>query len=269
MSDKRDLLVVGAGVLGGLLVKQHKEKFPEAKIVAETRTEAKHAVLRELGADPRTADQSKGAEKATNVVFCVPPGKQDDYAGELNRALGMWTGAPGRFVFTSSSGVYAQDNGEVVTEESVLSDTDRAMRIRPLEDAVLGAGGTVLRLTGLYALDRGAHGAWLKMETVKQRPDGLIGLVSYEDAARAVLDALSCDGEVAGNVFLVCDGKEQTRAQICESALKTDMWRSYKMPEFVGTDGGLGKRFDASKARKVLGWKPRYDSFDAFCDLHK
>lgn len=34
---QKDLLVVGAGVLGGLLVKQHKEKFPEAKIIAETR----------------------------------------------------------------------------------------------------------------------------------------------------------------------------------------------------------------------------------------
>ena len=37
---------IGAGVLGGLLIEQHKKKYPEATIIAETRTTSKHADLR-------------------------------------------------------------------------------------------------------------------------------------------------------------------------------------------------------------------------------
>ena len=37
-SGDRDLLIVGAGTLGSLLVKQHRAEFPTARIVAETRS---------------------------------------------------------------------------------------------------------------------------------------------------------------------------------------------------------------------------------------
>ena len=40
----RDLLIVGAGTLGSLLVKQHRAAFPTARIVAETRSRS-HLLL--------------------------------------------------------------------------------------------------------------------------------------------------------------------------------------------------------------------------------
>lgn len=36
-SGDNDLLVIGAGVLGGLLIEQHRAMFPDAGVVAETR----------------------------------------------------------------------------------------------------------------------------------------------------------------------------------------------------------------------------------------
>lgn len=51
-----------------------------------------------------------GGRKFAHVVFCVPPSKNEDYVGEVEGALALWSGEGG-FVFTSSGGVYAEDNG--------------------------------------------------------------------------------------------------------------------------------------------------------------
>jgi hypothetical protein len=74
------------------------------------------------------------------------------------------------------------------------------------EDEILKAQGAVLRLAGLYALERGAHAGWLKAGVCEGLIDTLIGLVSYEDAGAAVMCALTCEKDVSGEVFLVCDG---------------------------------------------------------------
>lgn len=37
----------------------------------------------------------------SNIVFCVPPSKNENYAGEIREALRLWSGQ-GNFVFTSS-----------------------------------------------------------------------------------------------------------------------------------------------------------------------
>lgn len=130
--------------------------------------------------------------------------------------LSRWSGA-GKFVFTSSGGVYAEDDGKAVDEQSPVSDSARAQKLLECERAVLEEGGTVVRLAGLYTLERGAHNYWCKAGSVEGRPDGLIGLVSYEDAAGSVVSVLSADrAKVAGEIFLICDGQEQSRQDICK-----------------------------------------------------
>ena len=250
-ANDRDLLVIGAGVLGGMLIEQHKAMYPDATIIAETRTTDKHSALKAKGATCRTVDDPP-IEAQPNVVFCAAPGANPDYPGEVNKALERWSGA-GKFVFTSSGGVYAEEDGQVVNEESVVSDGPRAQKLLSCEKLVLDKGGSVVRLAGLYTLDRGAHNYWCKVGTVDARPDGLIGLVSYEDAAGSALSVLSCDkSKVAGKVFLICDGKEQSREDICKAALGCQFYEDSKMPAFTKSDGPIGKRYDISRATSVL-----------------
>jgi prephenate dehydrogenase len=85
-SSDRDVLVIGAGVLGGLLVEQHKERFAEAAVIAETITTDKHAALQAKGAVCRTKDDPP-IDPMPNVVFCAAPGKNPDYPGEVKKAL--------------------------------------------------------------------------------------------------------------------------------------------------------------------------------------
>jgi hypothetical protein len=89
------------------------------------RTDARHEQLRAIGALPRTRESPQDFDKAKNVVFCAAPGAIEDYAGEVRRAVSLWDGAPGRMVFTSSAGVYAEENGGVVNEKSPLDNSPR------------------------------------------------------------------------------------------------------------------------------------------------
>jgi len=88
-------------------------------------------------------------------------------------------------VFTSSAGVYAEDDGGVVDEASpVQRGNPRVDRILDAEAACLAAGGSVVRLAGLYTADRGPHPFWLRsQQPVQGRADGLINMIAYEAAA--------------------------------------------------------------------------------------
>ena len=126
------------------------------------------------------------------VLFSASPSGNDDYAGAVASALEYWDrDAPGgRFVFTSSAGVCAEQDGGVVTETSPVGSGPRSERLLAAEKAVLAAGGCVVRLAGLYLEGRGAHNYWLTQEEVAQRPDGLINQIHYRDAANAAVAAL-------------------------------------------------------------------------------
>lgn len=52
---------------------------------------------------------------------------------------------------------------------------------------MLSRGGSVVRLAGLYSLDRGPHTFWLKNGTVSSNADGLVNTLHYDDAARVAV----------------------------------------------------------------------------------
>lgn len=78
----------------------------------ETFSTSRHDELRQLGVTPtvRSDRGALGGRQFAHVVFCVPPSKNEDYVAEVEGALALWSGEGG-FVFTSSGGVFAEDNG--------------------------------------------------------------------------------------------------------------------------------------------------------------
>ncbi|CAM9174545.1 unnamed protein product [Discosporangium mesarthrocarpum] len=273
MSVKQDdLYIVGAGYLGTLIGKQWREKFPSATIYAETRTTSKHDVLRAEGVTPILRHLRKEGQRCTNVVFCASPSGNEDYSGEVAAAAAeVWDGE-GTFVFTSSSGIYAENDGGTVTEQSPLSDSPRAAKLRGAELACTQAGGCVVRLAGLFSLERGPHNFWLGKEEVTSSPDGLINLLSYEDAAGVVIAVLLAHQQ--GRVFLAADHCPMTRRDICAAALSHPMYSDRSMPQAggggeAGTGGrreGKGKVFDSRVTRRDLSWEPRHTSFAEFIE---
>ena len=271
------LLIVGAGVLGRLAAANWRDVQGDGagEVVGVTRradAERDAAFVAE-GIVPRVRSElDRAAEEGAEgcrwpyVLFCASPGGNDDYAAEVAGALKLWDSeAPGgRFVFTSSAGVYAEDAGGVVTEGSAVGSSPRAARLLDAEARVLGAGGTVLRLAGLYLIDRGAHNAWLSMEAVAQRADGLINQVHYADAAAAAVACLLRGS--AGETLLAADDAPMTRDAICRAAVRAPRFAGRAVPPFTKTEGGVGKVVDCTHTRERVGWQPRYKTFDAFID---
>jgi len=262
----------------------------------------------------RTADADKNIKKFKHCVFCAPPSGFDDYPSAIKEAIDdLWMGggttnennknnSGGAFVFTSSGGIYGSggddiDVSPIVTESSPLPNvvTPRMEKLVNAEKEVLKEkGGSVLRLAGLYLLDRGAHNYWLgntaelAKPEIAGRSDSMVNLLHYDDAAGSAVAALKQtiksrsddddDDDVAnktddsqkGKVFLVSDGNPLTRQQICESSLKNKRYADRTIPKFTGSkENGdpIGKIYDGSYTNKFLDWKPVYESFDKFMSL--
>ena len=99
---------------------------------------------------------------------------------------------------------------------------------------------------------------------MKQRPDGLINQVHYDDAAACVVAALA--NGAAGATYLAADDAPLSREAICRAAARAPRFAGKPMPRFVGEGGGTGKVLDSARTRRELGWAPARATFDAFID---
>ena len=267
------LLVVGAGVLGRLAAQEWQQiHSTDCEVLGVTRTrpaEGQEAAMNAEGITHRYRSDIEAAARCGRrwpyVLFSASPSGNDDYVGAVQSALEYWDKkAPGgRFVFTSSAGVYAEQDGGVVNEDSPVGSGPRSERLLAAENAVLAAGGSVVRLAGLYLEDRGAHNYWLTQEEVAQRPDGLINQIHYRDAANSAVAALLRGS--AGCVYVAADDLPLTREQICIEACRAPRFAGRTMPKFTG-DGVAGKVVDSSVTRAAIGWQPMYPTFGAFVD---
>eukprot|EP00435_Cladocopium_sp_Y103_P070465 s103_g35.t1 len=270
-ATNEDLLVVGAGYLGRRVAQLWRSEKPQAKVLAATLTEKSHEALREEGLDPILASDLKASKlQFSQVVFCAPPSRDaGEYAKSVTDAL-EYLAMGGIGVFTSSASVFAEDSGNSVDESGAVSDSGSAQRMLEAEEAAQRGGSAVLRLAGLYDLERGPHSYWLKVGVVKGAPEGLINLVHYDDAAQAVVDAIKARRP---EVYVISDGVPISRRNICAAAVKSKHFAGKELPTFeapaeLPMGGTNGKRLDASKARQQLGWRPRYVSFAEYMAAH-
>ena len=187
----------------------------------------------------------------------------------VKRAL-AWAAAVGAqtFVFTSSTGVYRQDDGRIVDEESVVGGAPTADAILGGERAVLNSGfakARVLRFGGLYGpgrhhlvdqLRRGEH-------VIGGRIDHYINYLHRDDAASALLAALVA-GPDGARVYNVGDG-----CPVTKEALARWIAKRLGQPEPVfdpsapaGPRVAKGGRTQPSRLvatgriRAELAWKP-------------
>ena len=291
-------------LLSPFLTSLHTSRTLKIVVTGITKSSKRHDdILKEvLGGDDRLSDrfelltaeeyESKDNKKFNHCVFCAPPSGFENYAAAVKGAIdGLWMGqteenSGGAFVFTSSGGIFGSggediDVSPIVTELSPLpTPTPRIDRLINAENEVLNQkGGSVLRLAGLYLLNRGAHNYWLgdTVELTKSeiagRSDGMINLLHYDDAAGSVVAALkktisnTGDDSQGGKVFLVSDGHPLTRLEICESSLKNKRYADRTIPKFQGSkENGdpIGKIYDGSYTNDYLNWQPKYESFDKF-----
>ncbi|XP_047319274.1 uncharacterized protein LOC124922598 [Impatiens glandulifera] len=257
-----DLLIVGPGVLGQLVAEEWREQHPVCQIFGQTFTTDHHDELIKIGINPSLKGKLSD-RKFPYVIFCAPPSRSPDYPDDLREAASSWNGE-GSFLFTSSSAPYdVSDNGPCDEDSPVapIGKSPRSDVLLKAEKVVLEHDGCVLRLAGLYKIDRGAHHYWLEKGTVDVRPDHILNLIHYEDAASLSVAILK--KKLRGRIFLGCDNHPLSRQEIMDLVDKSGKFEK-KFNKFTGTKDTLGKKLSNSKTRKEIGWEPKYPSFANF-----
>ena len=294
------VLVVGAGgAIGARLVPQLVARGHE--VVATSRSEEKASRLRALGAEHVALDlldrvavlQAVGAARPDAVVheatalagmgdvrhfdrtFAATNRLRTEGTDNLLAAVRAVGGA--HVVAQSYAGwPYARDGRPVKTEEDPLDpEPVPAMRetlaaIRHLEDAVLAAGGTVLRYGGLYGSPDD-----VQLEPVRKRRFPIVGdgagvwsFVHLDDAAAATV--LAVERGVPGIFNVVDDEPAPVREWLPALAETIGAGPPRHVPRWLGrilagqagvmlmTEGGGASN---EKAKRELGWRLRHPTW--------
>lgn len=181
---------------------------------------------------------------------------------EGTRNLLDWLGGAKRLVFTSSTGVYGQVNGEAVDEDAATQpagETGRALL--EAEGMVRDAGGMVVRVSGIYGPGRGfLYRQFLKGEAVMTGDGGRwLNMVHRDDVVGGVVMALM-HGE-AGTVYNLTDDEPVRERDFFA-------WLAEALGQELPPSGeaSSGKRARTSKRvlngrLKGLGWGLRFPTF--------
>ena len=171
---------------------------------------------------------------------------------------------PKRLLFVSSSGVYAQKDGEWIDETSPALSTNYSGRIiLNAERAALDSGiaASAVRLTGIYGPGR----EWLlgqvrKGYRVAVEPPLYGNRIHADDAAGLLAFLLEADrqGKALDDCYIGVDNAPAPLAEVVDwlrERLGITEWAAEASVRRAGS-----KRCSNARA-KALGWEPRYSSY--------
>lgn len=173
---------------------------------------------------------------------------------------------PGVFVFTSSTSVYAQTNGEWVDEESAADPLhERGRILRETEEFVRRNGGTIARLAGIYGPGRSALLRKFLAGDARIDSARIVNQVHRDDAAAALFLLATLPNEkrdAAATIFNVVDDEPLTQRE-CYEWLAAKLGRP--IPELIGTPiarkRGTGNKRVSNQKLRALGWRRKFPTF--------
>ena len=287
MNAQLKIAVLGCGYVGAEFARQARAAGHD--VLGVVRSAASRDKLRGEGIAAEAFDIHGGEwaslpSRFDAVVYAASTGGggPDAYAlaydDGVRRAL-AWAGSVGAqsFVFTSSTGVYRQDDGVVVDETSPVGGAPTADAILCGERAVMASGfakARVLRFGGLYGPGRHHLVDQLRRgdNVIGGRVDHFINYLHRDDAASSVLAAIT-DGPQCARVYNVGDGHPVTKETLAKwIAVRLGQQEPIFDPAApAGPRVAKGGRTQPNRIvstgliRAELGWKPRFE--DVFAGL--
>lgn len=283
------LVIAGCGYLGSALAAQGRERGLD--VLCLVRSEESAAELRGLGysvglcdlsdADSVARAAAECADSAPLLAHCAASGRggaADAYrAVYLNGMRHLLAAFPysRRMFFTSSSSVYAQTNGSVITEASpAIPDRETGRILRETEDLTLATGrGIAGRLAGIYGPGRSVLLRQFLMGESRidirteppATPDGRwVNQIHRDDAAAAILHLLLDlpATDATGRVWNIADV-----TPLLQRPLYTELARRFGLPlppegaPDTGRKRGWTHKQVSSARLRSTGWQPRYPSW--------
>lgn len=206
---------------------------------------------------------AKAAQAATHVLSSVPPAEDSDPVLDRYGAIlqDKWLG------YLSSTGVYGDTQGAWVDEASPTGGGRRSARAA-CDSRWLDAGGRVFRLPGIYGPERSA---FERIEQGKAHridlPGQVFSRVHVSDIAAGVVAAIERDA--APGAYNLADDLPSSQNSVIEEASRL---LGRPAPPLQSLDeAGLSRmargfyaenrRVANGKAKRVLGWEPRYPTY--------
>jgi nucleoside-diphosphate-sugar epimerase len=203
--------------------------------------------------------------RASHVLSSVPPAEGGDpvlarYGDALDHP---WLG------YLSSTGVYGDTGGAWVDETAPTGGGRRSART-DADAAWLALGARVFRLPGIYgpgrsALDRVRDGKAHRIDL----PEQVFSRVHVEDIAGGVIAALKAGERALPGAYNLADDLPCAQNAVIEEACRL---AGFPPPPLQTLDeAGLSmaargfyaenRRVANGKARRVLGWRPRFPTY--------
>lgn len=206
----------------------------------------------------------RGADAAVHCVSTRGGNAEGYRQVYLEGLLNLLTGAqPRRTLFVSSTSVYAQTDGSIVTETSPACPTRETGRIlREAEGVALASGGYVARLAGLYGPGRSVLVRKFLSGEARLEGDGArwINQIHRDDAARAITHLFTRRAEPG--IYNVSDDTPAPQREV--QKWLADFFRRplppSGEPDISRKRGWTSKRVSNARVRST-GWTPAYPSF--------
>ena len=269
-------LIVGAGYIGEAFADFAHAKGPE--VVACTASEDSAKALAGVKPYPvAAADVSRLGEverlRADHGAFDLVLFSASSGRGGAERYRSVYfegaqniaaTFKEARLIFTGSTSVYAQIDGGWVDESSPAEpDRETGKWLRQAEDVVLGSGGSVARLAGIYGPGRSVLLRKFLAGRAVIEGDGEKWLnQAHRDDIVNALWTIWASPATASSIYNVCDNQPLTQRE-CYAGLARHFDRLLPPsapPDYDRKRGWTNKRVANARLR-ALGWEPRYPSF--------
>jgi nucleoside-diphosphate-sugar epimerase len=276
------VLIVGCGYvgvpLGAELVRLGHEVF------GLRRTLSAENQLKAAGIQPLIGDVTRPETLAKLprdfdwVVNCVAAGGNAENYQQVylqgTRNLFEWLAPnpPRKFVYTSSTSVYAQNDGSQVKESSPTEPlTETSIVLVETEKALLAAvaerkfPAVILRVAGIYGPDRGHWFKQFMQDAAHLEGDGArcLNMIHRDDLVGCIIAALK-NGR-AGEIYNAADDEPvsqlhffQWLAQAVDKPLPPS---EPENPDAVRRRGATNKRVSNRKLKMELGHQFKYPTF--------
>jgi nucleoside-diphosphate-sugar epimerase len=276
-------LIVGCGYvgmpLGAELARQGHEVF------GLRRSAAAEAKLRAAGIKPLMGDITRLADLARLpgpfdwVVNCVSAtgGGAEEYRqvyleGTRNLIGGLSTTPPKKFIYTSSTSVYGQNDGSLVKETSPTEPVVETARVLVETEKVLLEAAqqrefpaVILRVAGIYGPGRGY---WLKQYLKNEaRIEGngarILNMIHRDDVVGCIITALKSGRP--GEIYNAADDEPVSQRTFFEwlaGTLDKELPPSVpEDPEAIRKRGVTNKRVSNRKLKTELGYRFKFPTF--------
>jgi nucleoside-diphosphate-sugar epimerase len=185
------------------------------------------------------------------IYYMVPPAKDSDGDPRLTRYLDTLAGLPRRFIYLSTTGVYGDQAGRVVNEDTPPAPkTARAARRVAAEHAVRawaeprGVSWCILRVPGIYGPGRLPLERLRRGEPAIVREEATPGNRIHVDDLAAVCVAAGVAAAADDRIYNVTDGSEDS---LTEYLLRVAQIAKLPAPPLVS-------RNDAKRAVSDSSW---------------